>query len=979
MKRIWMAAVAVALCCVMMLPFFGTTADAATSSSGKFTNEVSRTTKEIALPNGTKTGVMWTQAKINGPYYGNKDLIVNIAEFDLANTNLSVEVLNHGEYLVNRSTSMKAEIEKYNAAHPGQTILAAVNGDLFMTSSHSNSNVTKKVLAVSRGIQIIDGEIWATQQTTQENIAATGFDAGKPVDEKNAFGVTDTNQPIVGAPMFTVTMTVNGRSITTDGLNRLPATDSITVYNHRVNSSNYALNDAYEIELEAVGSPAFTLNSTVTAKVKAIYPAGSTTRPAIGSNTILVTARGSRVGNVQGKFAVGNTVTFTTTVTDSWNNASMWKNVEDAIGGYIAVVKDNQPVVWNTTTSGYPSSFIGIKDDGSVGFVTVTRATNEAYGALNRNQAYAFCMEYGYNRVFHLDGGGSCTFYSLENGTYTRRTTGSDSGGAERTVINSVAVVWNDTPVCSAQGSMSHIKGQMDLANTSPTYLDGKTVGALFATNNQIWAPDSGYDASMKAFMLTNPGFSASDAYVYLNYSLMKRVNAQDYRYVVLRVITTYGEASNLSLFYNCGSETAASSSRVKTVQIQGWNTCPDWQYVVFDMQGAPGWTGQLNNVRIDLYDGLSYSSQMAMYIQSVSLCKDMSEVNDVKNGGQPGVCAHTYSTVTTKKATCTETGIKTSTCSKCGDVKTSTTKALGHRYTTTNEPATCTEPAKTVKACNRTGCTHKEETTTGTALGHDYKTTTTKATCTKDGKTVTTCSRCDYSKTETIKKLGHDTKTTTTKATCTADGKTVTTCSRCDYSKTEVIKATGHDTETATTPATCTEDGQKVTTCKKCDYSKTETIKATGHSYANGVCSVCGAVDPATTVPDTTIPDTTEPETTVPDTTVPDTTVPETTVPETTIPDTTVDGTEAPDTTVSETEDVVTTEPIATEPSDATEGDDTVADETTEALATEGKETEPAEEKAPARTAAIVLIAFGAVGVIAVLALLLADRKKKK
>jgi exopolysaccharide biosynthesis protein len=408
MKRMLTVALVAILCFVMVLPFVGTTVEAATGSNGgKFTNELSRTTKEITLKNGTKTGVMWTQAKINGPYYGNKDLVVNIAEFDLANTHLSVEVLNHGTYLVDRKTSMATEINKYNTAHPGQTILAAVNGDLFMTGSHSNSNVTKKVLAVSRGIQIIDGEIWATQQTTQENIKATGFDGGKPVDEKNAFGVTSSNQPIVGAPMFTVTMSGNGKTVKTDGLNRLPAIDSITVYNHRVNSSNYALNDSYEIELEVVGSAAFSLNSTVTAKVKAIYPAGSTTRPTIGSNTIVVTARGSRISEVQNKFPVGTNVTFTTTVTDSMNPASMWKTVHDAIGGYILVVKDNAPVVWNTTTSGYPSSFIGIKDDGTVGFVTVTRATNEAYSSLNRNQAYAFCMEYGYNRVFHLDGGGS--------------------------------------------------------------------------------------------------------------------------------------------------------------------------------------------------------------------------------------------------------------------------------------------------------------------------------------------------------------------------------------------------------------------------------------------------------------------------------------------------------------------------------------------------------------------------------------------
>jgi len=50
--------------------------------------------------------------------------------------------------------------------------------------------------------------------------------------------------------------------------------------------------------------------------------------------------------------------------------------------------------------------------------------------------------------------------------------------------------------------------------------------------------------------------------------------------------------------------------------------------------------------------------------------------------------------------------------------------------------------------------------------------------------------------------------------------------------------------TAAVTRAATCTEPGIKTYTCL-CGESYTEEIPATGHSYADGVCTVCGAADP--------------------------------------------------------------------------------------------------------------------------------------
>ena len=152
--------------------------------------ETSRTRKEITLSNGTKTGVMYTNIKLSGTYGNNREL--NIADADLSNTHLSLEVINHGAYMTS-SRTLTNGVNEYNSANPGKQILAAVNGDLWMTAYHNHSGVMKKGLSVTRGAMFIDGEVWATQQTDQENIEATNAEKGHPTGYKYAFGVENTS------------------------------------------------------------------------------------------------------------------------------------------------------------------------------------------------------------------------------------------------------------------------------------------------------------------------------------------------------------------------------------------------------------------------------------------------------------------------------------------------------------------------------------------------------------------------------------------------------------------------------------------------------------------------------------------------------------------------------------------------------------------------------------------------------------------
>ena len=160
--------------------------------------------------------------------------------------------------------------------------------------------------------------------------------------------------------------------------------------------------------------------------------------------------------------------------------------------------------------------------------------------------------------------------------------------------------------------------------------------------------------------------------------------------------------------------------------------------------------------------------------------------------------CSHSWNSGTvTTPATCTTAGVRTYTCTKCGDQKTETIAATGHSW--------------------------------------DSGTVTTAATCTAAGVKTYTCTACGATKTETIAATGHKIATQNAKAaTCTAAGYTGDqVCTVCGVTVTKgtTIAAKGHswDSGKVTTAATATTDGVKTYTCTACSATRTEKIPATG------------------------------------------------------------------------------------------------------------------------------------------------------
>lgn len=644
MKKFLIFALSLTLCLGALLPLTAY-AEQAEDPVGTLDGETDREVQYVTTSDGKDTGVQIHTITLSGTY-GNKE--VWVATGDLSNTNLSVEVINCGEYMVSGASMMSAS-EAYNAAHPGQTVLAAVNGDLWMTSVHSNEQVTTKVLKVPRGFTMIDGEIWSTQQIGMENYVATNGEKGTTSPDKASFGITSQNQPLVGIPVVDITVNneTKNKSVTADGINRLPAWNSLIVYNYRCNDTNYALSDAYEIEIE-VESSAFTLDGQVKGTVKAIYPLNSSTRPTFNEKNIVLTARGTRASELKNNFAVGDTVSFSLSLTDKLGNTELWQTVEDAIGGHMIVLNDGKIFTANGNNSEYPTTLIGYKDDGKVMMLTVNAQEPGKYAGLNFTKGVQFCQELGYNSVFYMDGGGSATFVSMEEGesgtTYVARNNGSDPkkddagnviGSSVRGVINGVGFVWNEQPVCEKQGNLDHIEYPLfNYSEISTEYVCGELMAEFMGGHNAV---DTYYDKDAGG-MVIKLNTTTNDPYAAFDMTSLARISADEYKYIVVRCKTdrTTVNSSTSAIFYACGNTMGAVGGQTVYFEIPKGD---EWSWHIIDMSKQPGWSGKINNLRFDIFDGPTVEKGLSVTYSVLAFAKTKEDAQKLTEGYIPEGC----------------------------------------------------------------------------------------------------------------------------------------------------------------------------------------------------------------------------------------------------------------------------------------------------------------------------------------------------
>ena len=187
-----------------------------------------------------------------------------------------------------------------------------------------------------------------------------------------------------------------------------------------------------------------------------------------------------------------------------------------------------------------------------------------------------------------------------------------------------------------------------------------------------------------------------------------------------------------------------------------------------------------------------------------------------------------------TKPATEAETGVKTFTCTRCGETRTETMPVIPHvhSYKDVVTAPTCTAKGYTTHTC---ACGDSYVDTYVDALGHawDNGKVTKEPTETETGIKTFTCTRCSATKTEIIPVIPHvhRYKAVVTAPTCTEKGYTTHTCACGDSYVDTYTNALGHawDSGTVTKQPTATETGVRTYTCTRCSATKTETIPATG------------------------------------------------------------------------------------------------------------------------------------------------------
>ena len=444
MKKVLKALFALLLCAALSLPFaatgFAVRGDAGFTLDGQTLYETTKLEDGVTLTHVT-TGA--------SSVYGLQNF--NVVEFDPSDRSVRIDAVGAGQF-ANDLRKVSEMIADFAADNPGLTPVAAVNGDLWMMgSAHSrveganttyggySDPVVKKELTLPRGFNVYDGEIICSAYMYSE----TPYEG-----EFWAFGVDGNGRVAIGCPTLDVTLKSEQSEIAVDGFNRLPANNSLVLYSDKGCLSNYALDDAYELLIECGTDYTVTDGAVITGKVTGIYDTYVKGNPTISETTMILTARGDAIPRISG-IKNGDKISFSFEVGERYGrDVDVWRNVRCAVGGHMPFVVDG---VKNETgvTKGYPSTIVGVKNDGNVVIIANDGRQSDFSLGLDFDDYAYLADELDINTGIILDGGGSTDMTVLLDGEY--KVVNRPSDGRERNVINSLIVsVGDDTEKAAA-------------------------------------------------------------------------------------------------------------------------------------------------------------------------------------------------------------------------------------------------------------------------------------------------------------------------------------------------------------------------------------------------------------------------------------------------------------------------------------------------------------------------------------------------
>lgn len=185
-----------------------------------------------------------------------------------------------------------------------------------------------------------------------------------------------------------------------------------------------------------------------------------------------------------GSFSVGQEVSFKSTLSLGNQFQKSIKDIEAGIGGGGLIMKDGATYTGAShkvsPNSRQPRTVIGSSQDEKTLFLMTIDGRNGSIGATH-NELIPILKSYGVHTAMHLDGGGSTTFVSREEGESNVEIKNNPSGGSPRRVTNGIGVFSTSAP---GQVAKVIISSQYDrtFIGTPISY----TVKAVDENNNPV-------------------------------------------------------------------------------------------------------------------------------------------------------------------------------------------------------------------------------------------------------------------------------------------------------------------------------------------------------------------------------------------------------------------------------------------------------------------------------------------------------------
>ncbi len=400
--------------------------------------QVSTSTEEI-YPGVTATDYYLEEGGYyseNGPQY------LRVIEFDPKQEGLALDMVMGGEN-VGEMNTLSDIIDDFNETNTeNKTVILGVNGDLWTQASHhsrvegeSDDPVVKQELCIPRGYNVSDGEIITTAYMGTE----TPYD-----DIFYSFGITDDGTPYIGHIDTRISLLnySTGVTVNADGVNRLPANDSLVMYTDKGPVSNYALDDAYEVVIDFSSNYTLKHGNRIIGSVTAVSGPGEE-RYSMQENRVILTARGTDIKYIE-DYAVGDRIMVTIRINDLMGNSEIWQeSIVEACGGHVPVVYNGEACTKSYSRAD-PMTLIGYKADGTV-IMIINDGRQEGYSiGINRLLYEDLCLELGLDAAFLLDGGGSTTLIELTEEGYELKNRPSDynpdgvTQGCQRPLANAI-------------------------------------------------------------------------------------------------------------------------------------------------------------------------------------------------------------------------------------------------------------------------------------------------------------------------------------------------------------------------------------------------------------------------------------------------------------------------------------------------------------------------------------------------------------